>query len=141
MPFAALDRTGNAVDTGGAQRADRITVPEAVAVNELLDSRLVRSIMTRRPKGMGLVERAVVENLLVHRTGGNEDETIDVGSSGSAICPLSDPPLSSVRPDAEQVGYRAAEVLDAMMDGKPAPTAVEYISPKDVVERMSTRGA
>ena len=69
----------------------------------------------------------------------------DVGVIGvdddDAICPLSDPPLSSVRPDAEQVGYRAAEVLDAMMDGKPAPTAVEYISPKDVVERMSTRGA
>ena len=67
----------------------------------------------------------------------------DVGVIGvdddDAICPLSDPPLSSVRPDAEQVGYRAAEVLDSMMDGKPTPTAVEYISPKDVVQRMSTQ--
>ena len=38
-----------------------------------------------------------------------------------AICPLSDPPLSSVRPDAEGVGYRSAEVLDEMMNGQPAP--------------------
>ena len=56
-----------------------------------------------------------------------------------AICPLSDPPLSSVRPDAERVGYRAAEILDAMMNGKPASTSVEYISPTTVVQRMSTQ--
>ncbi len=67
----------------------------------------------------------------------------DVGVIGvdddDAICPLSDPPLSSVRPDAERIGYRAAEVLDAMMDGKPAPTTVEFVSPSAVVQRMSTQ--
>ncbi len=67
----------------------------------------------------------------------------DVGVIGvdddDAICPLSDPPLSSVRPDAEQVGYRAAEILDAMMNGKPAPMDVEYIPPTSVVQRMSTQ--
>jgi LacI family transcriptional regulator len=61
-----------------------------------------------------------------------------------AICPLSDPPLSSVRPDAEQVGYRAAEILDALINGntfngKPSPESVELISPKGVVERTSTQ--
>jgi LacI family transcriptional regulator len=56
-----------------------------------------------------------------------------------AICPLSDPPLSSVRPDAERVGYRAAEILDALIGGQPPPTAVEYISPHGVVQRMSTQ--
>jgi LacI family transcriptional regulator len=54
-----------------------------------------------------------------------------------AICPLSDPSLSSVRPNAERVGYRAAEILDAMIGGQPPPTAVEYISPHGVVQRMS----
>ena len=34
-----------------------------------------------------------------------------------AICPLSDPPLSSVQPDAEQVGFRAAETLANLMGG------------------------
>lgn len=56
-----------------------------------------------------------------------------------AICPLSDPPLSSVRPDAEQVGYRAAEILQTMMNGKPSSTTIEYILPTGVVQRMSTQ--
>ncbi|MDG1893419.1 MAG: substrate-binding domain-containing protein [Fuerstiella sp.] len=67
----------------------------------------------------------------------------DIGVLGvdddDAICPLSDPPLSSVRTDAERVGYRSAEILDAMMHGKPAPTAVEYVPPVSVVQRMSTQ--
>ena len=56
-----------------------------------------------------------------------------------AICPLSDPPLSSVRPDAEQVGYRAAEILNAMMNGDPVPQDIEYIPPISVVQRLSTQ--
>lgn len=67
----------------------------------------------------------------------------DVGVIGvdddDTICPLSDPPLSSVRPDAERVGYRAAEILDAMMNGESAPAAVEYIAPSGVAQRMSTQ--
>lgn len=56
-----------------------------------------------------------------------------------AICPLTDPPLSSVRPNAEQVGYRAAEILFAVISGKPAPTATEYVPPLRVVPRLSTQ--
>ena len=67
----------------------------------------------------------------------------DIGVLGvdddDAICPLSDPPLSSVHTDAERVGYRSAEILDTMMHGKPAPTSVEYIPPTIVVQRMSTQ--
>lgn len=56
-----------------------------------------------------------------------------------AICPLSNPPLSSVRPNAERVGYRAAEILDAMIDGNLVQGAVEFIPPTAIVQRMSTR--
>lgn len=56
-----------------------------------------------------------------------------------AICPLSDPPLSSVRPDAEQVGYRAADILQQMMNGQPAPASIEYVPPTTVVQRLSTQ--
>lgn len=58
-----------------------------------------------------------------------------------AICPLSDPPLSSVKPDAEQVGYRAAEILHAMIKGDSAPSSVQYIPPTTVVQRLSTQVA
>lgn len=56
-----------------------------------------------------------------------------------AICPLCDPPLSSVRPDAERVGYRAAEILDAMMLGNAPPDDLELVPPVSVVQRRSTQ--
>lgn len=56
-----------------------------------------------------------------------------------AICLLSDPPLSSVKPDAEQVGYRAAEILDAMIRGQPGSLGPHYIAPVAVVQRLSTQ--
>ena len=62
----------------------------------------------------------------------------DIGVLGvdddDAICPLSDPPLSSVRTDAERVGYRAAEILETMTNGKLAPATVEYIPPTTVIQ-------
>tara|TARA_R110002073_G_scaffold27840_3_gene89092 strand:+ start:13172 stop:14350 length:1179 start_codon:yes stop_codon:yes gene_type:complete len=55
------------------------------------------------------------------------------------ICPLTDPPLSSVRPDAEMVGYRAAEILQEMINGLLAPESIEYVPPTSVVQRLSTQ--
>ncbi|MGB7328643.1 MAG: DNA-binding transcriptional regulator [Rubripirellula sp.] len=67
----------------------------------------------------------------------------DVGVIGvdddDAICLLCDPPLSSVKPDAEQVGYRAAEILHQMMSGIQPENEVEYVEPLSVSERMSTK--
>lgn len=57
-----------------------------------------------------------------------------------AICPLCDPPLSSVQPDAQGVGYRAAEILREMMfDGVPADSRLELVPPKGVTRRLSTQ--
>lgn len=56
-----------------------------------------------------------------------------------AICLLCDPPLSSVRPDAERVGYRAAELLHRMLEGLQPEASVQYVSPKFVSERLSTK--
>jgi LacI family transcriptional regulator len=56
-----------------------------------------------------------------------------------AICMLCDPPLSSVRPNAETVGYRAAELLQEMIAGKAPNLEVDYIQPKIVSERQSTQ--
>ncbi|TWT95659.1 AraC family transcriptional regulator [Neorhodopirellula pilleata] len=56
-----------------------------------------------------------------------------------AICPLSDPSLSSVKPDAEQVGYRAAEILDAMIRDQSVSLEPHYVPPVGVVQRLSTQ--
>lgn len=58
-----------------------------------------------------------------------------------AICPLCDPPLSSVRPDAEHTGYRAAETLADLMNGKVPASEIEEIPPIGVIQRLSTQVA
>ena len=47
-------------------------------------------------------------------------------------------PLTSIDDNGEYVGYRAAEVLDMLMRGEPAPPSPILIAPAHVVEREST---
>ncbi|HVJ66446.1 MAG TPA: XylR family transcriptional regulator [Caulifigura sp.] len=54
------------------------------------------------------------------------------------ICRLSDPPLSSVVPNARHVGYQAAALLDSLMKGGKAPAADQLIAPVRVVTRRSS---
>ncbi len=46
--------------------------------------------------------------------------------------------LTSVNPDYEQRGYRAATLLDSLMAGEPAPTAPILVPPLGVTGREST---
>ena len=66
----------------------------------------------------------------------------DIGVVGvdddDTICPLSDPPLSSVRPDADAVGYLAAETLDCLMQGKRGIPMLTHVPPVGLVQREST---
>jgi LacI family transcriptional regulator len=54
------------------------------------------------------------------------------------LCSLSDPPLSSVVPDTDRIGYETAALLARMMRGeKPSPEHI-FFRPKRVVTRRST---
>ncbi|MBM3847427.1 MAG: DNA-binding transcriptional regulator [Verrucomicrobia bacterium] len=54
------------------------------------------------------------------------------------VCDLAEPPLTSVIPNTERIGYTAAEVLERMMAGRPAPAETIYIPPLGVATRRST---
>lgn len=54
------------------------------------------------------------------------------------LCDLADPPLSSVRPNTERIGYEAAALLDRMMAGHPAPPRATYVPPLGIATRRST---
>jgi LacI family transcriptional regulator len=54
------------------------------------------------------------------------------------LCALCDPPLTSVVPNPERVGYDAAEALDQMMHGKDLPPSVHFVEPLGVETRQST---
>jgi len=54
------------------------------------------------------------------------------------LCELSSPPLSSIDPDAEEIGYQTAALLHRIIRRKPPPTDTTFVKPKGVVARQST---
>jgi len=54
------------------------------------------------------------------------------------FCDLCDPPLSSVVPNAQRIGYQAAEILDGLMAGAPASAQEILIEPLGITTRQST---
>lgn len=56
----------------------------------------------------------------------------------SVLCGLCEPPLSSIQPDAEKLGYEAAALLDKMMRGRHASSQMVQIPPVRIIERAST---
>jgi len=54
------------------------------------------------------------------------------------VCAMCDPPLTSVCPNSERVGYQAAALLERMMAGEPWPTEPILVQPRTVIVRQSS---
>jgi LacI family transcriptional regulator len=67
------------------------------------------------------------------------DEIAVIGvDNDEVLCNLSNPPLSSVAPNAERIGYEAAALLSRMMTGARISTREIFVKPNGVVPRRST---
>lgn len=67
------------------------------------------------------------------------EEVAVVGVDNDEIlCQLCDPPLSSVRPNAELVGLKAAEMLSKLMEGEQPEESALLLNPLGVEVRQST---
>ncbi len=67
------------------------------------------------------------------------DEVAVIGVDDNALfCDLCDPPLTSIIPNAEQIGYEAAALLDRLMAGGVAGFEVATVPPLGVTTRLST---
>ncbi len=67
------------------------------------------------------------------------EEVAVIGVDNEEIfCELCSPALSSVVPDAERIGYQAAELLDQLMSGQTPPSQKILIDPLRVVTRRSS---
>ncbi len=67
------------------------------------------------------------------------DEVAVIGvDDDEPLCVVSDPPLSSVRPDHFRVGYQAASLLDRMLNGESPPVKPILVPPLGVTTRLST---
>ena len=67
-----------------------------------------------------------------------EDVAVVGVDNEEAICPFTDPPLTSVDQGAQQTGYEAAVLLDQWMDGKSVKPGKRLVSPVGIVGRGST---
>jgi LacI family transcriptional regulator len=54
------------------------------------------------------------------------------------VCELAVPPLSSIEPNPERLGYEAAAMLDRLMAGEPAPEEAVLIPPRKLHARLSS---
>nr|AYC79637.1 xylose operon regulatory protein [uncultured bacterium] len=67
------------------------------------------------------------------------DEVTVIGvDDDEVLCELCTPPLSSVVPNAERVGYEAAALLDRLMAGGKAERAETFVEPLRVAARQSS---
>jgi len=67
------------------------------------------------------------------------DDAAVVGVNDEVLaCGFADPPLSSVRPDWERIGFEAAALLQRLMDGQPPPDGPVLIPPLGVTVRQSS---
>lgn len=58
--------------------------------------------------------------------------------NAETFCELCNPPLSSVVPNAELVGYEAAALLERLMNGEKAPEENRLVPPLKVITRQSS---
>jgi LacI family transcriptional regulator len=67
------------------------------------------------------------------------EEVAVVGvDNAETFCELCDPPLSSVVPNGQRIGYEAAAMLDGIMAGQPPEKDELLISPLEVITRQSS---
>src|SRR2546421_9535804 len=101
--------------------------------------------LKRLPKPAGILAcndnrgRQVLDACAIAELAVPEEVAVVGVDNDEVLCDLSDPPLSSVQPDAMRIGFEGAAALDRMIrSGKPAPRRVRLVSPRQVVVRRSS---
>ncbi len=98
------------------------SLPRPVGVLACLDGRGQQILAACRQAGLSVPDEVAV-------IGVHNDEL---------LCELSDPPLSSVIPNARRAGHEAAALLARAMRGRRVPVALHEIPPLGVAARQST---
>ncbi|CAN5907776.1 DNA-binding transcriptional regulator [soil metagenome] len=97
-------------------------LPKPVGVFAANDQLGIRLLDACQRAGISVPEEVAV-------VGAENDET---------LCEFSTPPLTSLQYDGEKVGYLAAQMLDGMMQGQPAPAYETLVPPKSIITRGSS---
>ncbi|MEL7499425.1 MAG: DNA-binding transcriptional regulator [Planctomycetota bacterium] len=96
------------------------------------------------PKPIGLFAcndvrgRQILNILRTQRIAVPEEVSVVGVDNDELICKLSNPPMSSVNCNARMIGYRAAEILQDLIDGKALEKNHDSIRPIGIEVRVST---
>lgn len=110
----------------------------------LKDGGLVAEWIKNLPKPVGVMACNDMRGQQVldacRATGLTSPEEVAVigADNDEVLCNLSDPPLSSVVPDTERIGFEAAVLLAQMMAGQKASPEERLVEPSGIVTRHST---
>ena len=116
----AIERRGLAMEKAIAQWLKR--QPRPLALFACNDVRAQQVLNACREHGIKVPEEVAVMGV------DNDD----------VLCNLCDPPLTSIEPDTERLGYAAAALLDRLVRHSRVRDRVTLIPPLRVVERAST---
>jgi LacI family transcriptional regulator len=72
-------------------------------------------------------------NLLI-----SEQVAIIGAGNETTICDSPSPTITSIDQGYSNVGYRAASLLNRLMNGEQAPNGIEYVPPSDLIPRQTT---
>jgi len=110
----------------------------------LKDLRSLRRWVEQADKPIGVVAcndtraRHVIEVCMAAGLRVPRDVCVVGIDNDDVICELCTPTLTSVEPNAEAIGYRAAQVLDGLMRGRRPPKRRVFVPPLGVEQREST---
>lgn len=146
-----LDEMGHVVDVYNPLRPSRQeekppaqVAASTVEAKGILQEEALGEWLDALPKPLGLIAcndlRAhQVLNACTQRGIAVPDEVAVLGADNDEVlCELSNPPLSSVDPNAQKMGYEAAALLERMINGEPPPDEKILIEPTGVITRKST---
>ncbi len=144
-----VDRLGPAFSRAAAKRGGHSEAYDGVAYrhdrsnwdNHLTD--VARWLLgLRKPVGIlafgDFQGRVIAEACLMAGLRVPDDVAVLGSEQDELASAVSVPELSSIECGGLSVGYRAAEVLDGMMSGNPAPTEAMRFTPTTVITRQST---
>jgi LacI family transcriptional regulator len=115
-------------------------------VHTKLNTPALRDWLSSLPQPIGIVACNDMHAMRVleaaHEAGLTIPESVAVVGvdNDPMICEMTIPPLTSVEPDTERIGYLGSEMLDRRMARQTISEYQNYIKPRDLVVRHSSDG-
>jgi LacI family transcriptional regulator len=139
-----LAAAGHEVNIFGDSRSPKTVAAAKAEMQALLHEDAVAAWIKSLPKPLGLLAcndlraHQVLNACGKHGIAVPDDVAVIGADNDEVLCELSDPRLTSIDPNAHQMGYEAAAMLDRMIHGEPPPAGRTLIQPAGIIVRQST---